>query len=433
MTIATPDNARKFETLVEQYYSKVLFHSLKKVRDLQSAEEITQETFLKAFANLKNLRDAESFGPWIFRICHNEISQSGRSHLKNLKISDSLRESAGPESASAALPSPLREKLYSAFPLLGADHREIIALKYFCGFGSRQIAALTGMEEKLIKSRLYEARSKLAALMRGDAGSTVLREIFEKRRNGIMDKVKLMENGAYIFSRLSLKTQFELLGLSKTNEKFSEPILLEIGAIERGREFVRECDGRLNFEEITLIISYCDEETIKRIRWEQGDALDRAGIDIAKALKKHSLNGYIVNDVAVMLSAGSVEKTLAWYEKTLGWKGHRGMFAEDGTCCYGCVTLDDREPITSGTRGFHGFHITHGAAPERSRGILPIITVDGLDRLEKVVKKSGWEKHSGIIDEDWGSRSLTVTDVNGYELKFIEWPAGIKNPYKDEQ
>ena len=126
-----------------------------------------------------------------------------------------------------------------------------------------------------------------------------------------------------------------------------------------------------------------------------------------------------------MLKAASVEKTLEWYEKTLDWKAHKGMFEEDGACCYGCVTLDDKDPIVSGTRGFHGFHIGAGGASETGSGVLPMITVNGLGNLQKRIEKSGWTECSGIEDEGFGAKTLTIKDINGYTIKFLEWPENI--------
>lgn len=422
----------KFEALIEEYYSKVLYHSINKVRDLHLAEEITQETFLKAFVNLKNLNDENAFGPWIFKICNNEIFQNARNSNKNIRIKGVLNEidsckKYGPEI------SPRIEKLYSAFSALTEKHQEVISLKYFCEFSMAQIKALSGISENIIKSRLYEARKKLSELIDLKSENSSLHDIFTIRRKLIMDKVKLTQTGAYVFPRLSLKTQFELIKLSRTNEKFSEQALAEIGAIDKGGDFVKLCRGKLTFNEMILIISYCDEETIKRIKWDESEGNQKLIEDLKDALRKCSIDGYIVSRVDVMLKTPDVDKTLEWYEKTLGWKGHRGTITEDGVCCYGCVTLDEKEPIVSGTREFNGFHISLGEKCGNECGILPMVTIDGLEKLHKRIKKSGWKEVSEISDEDWGSRTISVKDINGYKITFMEWPAQIKNPYKDEQ
>jgi len=432
-------DADHFETLVAEYYPKILYHSLKKVRDMHSAEEITQETFLKAFINFGKLKDRSSFGPWLFSICGNEIGQNYRNTAKNSRAKSVFNEIIPRVSNENDDSFIQNERLNQAFFDLSETHRELIAFKYFCGFSLKQISLLTGANEKSIKSRLYEARSRLFKLMNSTSENSGLQNIILSRRKIIMDKIKLMQAGAHVFSRLSLKAQLELLELARTNEKFSGTALLEIGAAEKGREFVAECGGKLTEDEITLIISFCDEETIKRIRWEQHDKNNNFGAGISGALKKHSLNGYIVSGVDVMLKAVSVDKTLEWYEKVLGWKAHKGMFDENGACCYGCVTLDDKDPIVSGTRGFHGFHIGAGGdaktagAAEKGSGVLPMITVDGLENLKKRIEKSGWKEYSGIEDEGFGANTLTIKDLNGYTIKFLEWPENIKNPYSDQQ
>ena len=62
-----------------------------------------------------------------------------------------------------------------------------------------------------------------------------------------------------------------------------------------------------------------------------------------------------------------------------------------------------------------------------------MVTVEGLEKLLSRIKKSGWKNVSEIKNEEWGSKTITVKDFNGYEITFMEWPAQIKNPYKDEQ
>ena len=422
----------KFEALIEEYYSKVLYHSISKVRDLHTAEEITQETFLKAFVNMKKLNNENAFGPWIFKICNNEIFQNARNSKKNIMIKGVLNEIDSCKKYGTQI-SPRIEKLYSALSALNEKHQEIISLKYFCEFSITQIKALSGISENIIKSRLYEARKKLSELIDLKSENSGLHDIFTIRRKLIMDRVKLTQTGAYVFPRLSLKTQFELIKLSRTNGKFSEQALSEIGSIDKGGEFVKLCRGKLTFNEMVLIISYCDEETIKRIKWDESEDNQKLIGELTDALKKCSIDGYIVNRVDVMLKTSDVDKTLEWYEKTLGWKGHRGTIMEDGVCCYGCVTLDEKGPIVSGTREFNGFHISLGGQRGHECGILPMATVEGLEKLLSRIKKSGWKNVSEIKNEEWGSKTITVKDFNGYEITFMEWPAQIKNPYKDEQ
>ncbi len=427
------NTAAVFEKLVESRYNKILYYCVKKTRNVHLAEELTQETFLKAFINFEKLANKEVFDSWLFSICKNEILLKIRSDIKYNEAINSFAFSLKIDANYKNGSNELYEKLHAALSVLEEKHGEMINLKYFCGFRIKQIAALTGVEEKLIKSRLYEARNKLSSFMNNKIKISGLQKFYFKRRQAVMDKIKLTETGAHVFSRLSLKTQRELLNLAYDNHKFSETTLVEIGETERGREFVRQCGGKLSREEIALILSYCDEETIKRLKWESMDSHAKSSINIAMSLKTISVNGYLVNGIDVMLKTNAVEKTLEWYEKTLCWKAHKGMFDENNECCYGCVTLDEKTPITSGTRGFYGFHISKGEPSCQNFGITPMVTVDGLERLYEIIKKSGWKECSDIKNEEWGARTITVKDFNGYYIVFMEWPPEIKNPYCDQQ
>lgn len=54
--------------------------------------------------------------------------------------------------------------------------------------------------------------------------------------------------------------------------------------------------------------------------------------------------------------------------------------------------------------------------------MIPVVDLEGLRR--KIVE-SGWEKVSEIENQPWGFRTVSVEDLNGYNLVFLEWLPGI--------
>ncbi len=425
-----PLNLKEFEVFFEENYSKILYYSLKKTKNMDYAEEITQETFIKAFINMRRLKNKASSSAWLFAICKNEVARffyNSRTLNQNNNIYSYLHENQATHENNDVL-----SQLAYSLELLTSAHREVITLKYFCGFNLNQMSALTGLGLNKIKSRLFEARSRIFKIMSSNINETDLHNFYIKRRKLIMDKLKLMELGANVFTRLSLNTQKEMLRLAHDGEKFNETLLLEIGAINRGKEFVTLCSGTLAFKEMALILSCCDEETIKRIKWELKDNLNEKYETLINELKKCSERGYLVNYIDIMLHTDSVDKTLEWYNNVLGWNACPGYFDESGKCIYGCVTPDEKNSIINGTRQFTGFHIRKGEFSEHKCGILPLVTVEDLEFLLAKIKKSGWKDVSEINNEEWGARTITVKDLNGYVIQFLEWPPEIKNPYKPE-
>lgn len=169
-----------FSSLVDMYYAKVYYHCIKILKNDHDASDITQNTFIKAFININHLKNNDSFGAWIFVICNNEIKMFYRKN-KNIDINTPKSE----ETKSCA-------SLYAAIDSLDEKYRNVIILKYFSNFKLREISAITGLEEKTIKSRLYEARKILKALL---SDKTVFKKLpnNKKRRCMIMYVPSIIE------------------------------------------------------------------------------------------------------------------------------------------------------------------------------------------------------------------------------------------------
>jgi len=64
-------NPIAFGRLMERYYDKVLLYTASLLRDYFEAEEVTQDAFLRGYHRLRELKDPNSFLPWMIRIAHN--------------------------------------------------------------------------------------------------------------------------------------------------------------------------------------------------------------------------------------------------------------------------------------------------------------------------------------------------------------------------
>lgn len=71
-----------FSGLIEQYYKNIYRYAYQCTGNHQDADDICQETFLRALGNIKMLKDGEKFKGWIFRIASN----LSRKRIKKLKI-----------------------------------------------------------------------------------------------------------------------------------------------------------------------------------------------------------------------------------------------------------------------------------------------------------------------------------------------------------
>ena len=166
--LAGDENA--FATLIEKYQQQVHAHALRKVADFQTAEDITQETFLQVHQKLATLNDPAKFSGWLYAIVNHLCIAWYR---KNRLQAESLQEfhiSAVEKDAysryvatehaktTAAAQRDLVKRLLTK---LKDGDREVITLHYFEEMTSSEIGKHLGVSENTIKSRLHRARQQL--------------------------------------------------------------------------------------------------------------------------------------------------------------------------------------------------------------------------------------------------------------------------------
>ncbi len=143
-----------YNVLVSRWEKRVFNYLLRLVGDREDAMDLSQEVFLKAYQNLGRLQDPARFGPWLFRIAHNEAF----SHLRKPRRETGL-ESAGPETPQRARLEPIELALAVAGALAGLteDQREAVVLKIYQGFKFEEMAEVLSCPVSTVKSRLYSA------------------------------------------------------------------------------------------------------------------------------------------------------------------------------------------------------------------------------------------------------------------------------------
>ena len=166
--LAGDENA--FATLIEKYQQQVHAHALRKVRDFQTAEDITQETFLQVHQKLATLNDPAKFSGWLYAIVnHLCIAWYRKNRLETESLQEIYISEVETEAYSryvatehakttAAAQRDLVKRLLTK---LKEGDREIITLHYFEEMTSSEIGKHLGVSENTIKSRLHRARQRL--------------------------------------------------------------------------------------------------------------------------------------------------------------------------------------------------------------------------------------------------------------------------------
>lgn len=395
---------KDFSSLVDSYYAKVFHHCVKLTKNNHDSADITQNTFIKAFIKIKNLKNADSFGAWIFAICNNEIKMFYRNSQKNISDSSNIENIPyKPSSGSQAK----YNSLYSAIDGLDEKYKNLVILKYFAEFSVKEIAVLAGIDEKLIKSRLYDARKKLEKLLtqpKNSAGS--LNNYNKERKKEIMSTVKLLELGLDVVPSMSLWGQKELLKCAENNAKFSSEVLSEMAKIEKGGEFTAECGGRLSYHEFIKILAGCSNPE------KLGDKVMR---DVGNYL---GTGGYIAG-VSLVLYVPSIKDTVKWYKKYLNWDSD--FYNEPEDYGHAMIRICSNEELPFMVRS--QFHLRSAKEGETPKNVSMFISLDGMSitKVHEKIKSTGLEKISDIYKTNFGAMSFRVEDLNGVGLEFLEW------------
>ncbi|MFM7148927.1 MAG: RNA polymerase sigma factor [Gemmataceae bacterium] len=161
MRSAQQGDREAFARLVERYWTRLyrwLFHL---THNRHLAEDLAQEAFLKALANLDRFRPGTNFRAWLFRIAHNVFA--------NLQRSPSRRRETLPDFLPARDPGPFDQacnqetllSLSKALDLLPTDYRAALLLRAEEGLSFRQIAGILKTTEETARWRVFKARQRL--------------------------------------------------------------------------------------------------------------------------------------------------------------------------------------------------------------------------------------------------------------------------------
>ena len=160
-----PD-ARRFAILIEPHLD-VLFRAAHRLaRNRADAEDLVQETCVRAYERIAEPRDPQLVKPWLLRVMHNLfIDGVRRARIVSLASSgddEGAASSAAHSSPEESLNTAEREEqLHRAWLKLDRSHRALLALQAE-GYSVQEISEITGVEVEALNARLYRARRNLA-------------------------------------------------------------------------------------------------------------------------------------------------------------------------------------------------------------------------------------------------------------------------------
>lgn len=161
-----------FGELVRRYQQAVFNVCYRLLGDRHEAEDLTQETFIRAFQRLDTFDVERPFGPWVRRVaanlCLNHL-QRRRPVSLPLDNERSLALRATSTDPAAALERAERwEAVRAAILALPPHYRAVIELRHFQGLKYEEIAEVLGISLSQVKTHLFRARKQLVRRLQAD-------------------------------------------------------------------------------------------------------------------------------------------------------------------------------------------------------------------------------------------------------------------------
>ena len=164
--IQAPDQTRidQLDQMVQRYEKDLLRLCCLYLRDWNAAEDVVQETFLKAYKNLDSFRGESSAKTWLIRIALNGC----RDYRRNawFRYIDS-RVSIDDLPVSSEAPGTEQVELTLAIMKLKPKYMEAVLLYFYEGYSMKEIGEMLRITEAAVSGRLRKAKQKLKQILEG--------------------------------------------------------------------------------------------------------------------------------------------------------------------------------------------------------------------------------------------------------------------------
>jgi len=165
------DDQDAFAVLVERYKDAVQNLAYRMLSNAAEAEDVTQETFVRAYTQLATYKPAHKFSTWLLSIAsHLAIDQLRRRRFLALPLEDvpflDWVVDVGTSPEQSALEGEQQDEVQTYLQRLPGKYRAVIVLRYWYDFSYEEIARTLNLTPALVKARLHRARELLARYMK---------------------------------------------------------------------------------------------------------------------------------------------------------------------------------------------------------------------------------------------------------------------------
>jgi RNA polymerase sigma factor (sigma-70 family) len=172
-------NVNAFAHLVDAYKNMVFSLAFKMTKNREEAEEISQDTFTKAYKNIHKFKGDSRFSTWLYRIAYHaclDAIKKNKSHNNLSEINEiTYNQIASVDTILQGIERKERAKVINDCLLkLPEEERSLIWMFYFDELSLKEIIEVTQISEANLKVKLHRARKKLLAIVKENVAPEII-------------------------------------------------------------------------------------------------------------------------------------------------------------------------------------------------------------------------------------------------------------------
>ncbi|HNW76740.1 MAG TPA: sigma-70 family RNA polymerase sigma factor [Bacteroidales bacterium] len=155
-----------YASLVEKHKEMVFSIALKILKNREDAEEVAQDTFVKAYQSLRTFEKKARFSTWLYRIVYNaSVSRTRKKKLEFLAMNENILQNYTEEEITGCVDkmdeNDQRILIDKALKKLPEEDNLLITLFYYSDHSVDEISYITGLSASNVKVRLHRIRKRL--------------------------------------------------------------------------------------------------------------------------------------------------------------------------------------------------------------------------------------------------------------------------------
>lgn len=152
-------NQAASDELIHLYYDEIFRYIVRMGCSNEEAMDLTQEVFITMMKSIHTYKEQGHFRAWLYKIAHNQTMNVVKKKKQESNYFKTIEENVViTDFANKVVDQAFIEEILNQLPV---KQRDVVILKYYHGFKSKEIAKITGSTLPGVKSRLFQALQKL--------------------------------------------------------------------------------------------------------------------------------------------------------------------------------------------------------------------------------------------------------------------------------